>query len=287
MISIIIPEHNEPSHIVPMLNQIEKSVAPHFDLEVVIVTSDPGALAFQNQFTFDIKTVIDIHGSGIARNRGVAESSGDSLLFMDSHCCFDNLVPLFDLLNERPDAIIAPGIQPVSFPECVPDGSGIGYGCFFTPSFDWHWISKESESPFTVPFCSACFMLMKRQTFDDSIIGFIPVEGVGFDEEICMRLHRLGHPTIIQPECTVGHVFKKSYPQESTVGYVPSRAIALMLSVFDEALFAEIYRVNSERWGDIWSKALNVAHRDFNGLRETLKSQAKPIEERWFFRNYF
>lgn len=281
MLSIIMPMHNEPLHILPMLNRIEKHIYP-IDLEVIIVTSAHGALAYQKEFPFPIRNVCDIHGSGTARNEGASEASGDSLLFMDSHCCFTDLSDLLELSAKNPDAIIAPGVQPNSFPECVPNGSGVGYGCYFTPSFDWHWIGKQS-SPFEAPFCSACFMLMKKRTFEASVIGFIPVDGVGFEEELCMRLHRLGHPTLIDVNTTVGHLFKKSYPQESTAGFVPSRAIAAVISVLDDSLFSEINNLNSKRWGNSWLEAMESAHRDFDDLRETFKAE-KVIDEHWFFR---
>jgi len=280
--SVIIPEHKESDYIVSMLDQIEAYVpAPK---EVIVVTSASSLSIPTQRYDFRCKVVTDVHGSGIARNEGVSIANGDILMFMDCHTCLSDLSSLLSLLRKNPGAVIAPGIQPHTFPECQSEG-GVGYGCYFTYSFGWKWIGKERNTSFEVPFASACFLLMNKQTFFDSVIGFIPVEGVGFEEELCMRLHRLDHPTIIDVNTVIGHLFKKRYPSESTKGYVPSRAVALVLSVHEEELFNEINSLNEKQWGDSWRDAVSGALNKYGTLRRVLnRKQVKKVDERWFFR---
>ena len=271
--------------------------------EIIVVSSGSASPPFplqSNEFWFG-----NSPGSALARNKGAAVSHGDVLLFADAHTCFtqDDIEKLLDVLARFPDAIVAPGIQPIEFPACTPSGS-TGFGVFFDLHFGWHWLGKESEEEIVkVPFASACFLMMSKATFNDSLIGFIPVEGVGFEEEICMRLAHLGHPTLVVPDSTlavsdssftsklivsdvtVGHQFKQRYPPDSPKGYIPSRAASLVLSVFDEDLFAELDTANSEQWGSAWASELGTAWAKFAYLRTILKHrEVDSLNERWYFR---
>lgn len=290
-ISIIIPEHKEPKeNIHTVLRQIEQLDMP---VEVIIVSSSP-QLLIERTYPFPVRIITGVIGSGRARNAGARAASSEFLLFMDGHCCFtkDAIEKLLGTLRQYPNAVIVPGIQPLkesSFPHiCEPEG-GVGYGVFFGfdqgVPFEWRWLGHKKDEPYPVPMGSACFLLMRRKTFFNSVIGFLPVEGVGFDEEIMMRLASLGHPTILQPQSVILHLFKKSYDEQSVKGYVPSRAMGLVLNVFDIGLFTRIDSLCKGHWGESWEKEVKIAFVKFGHLREALKGlRKKGFDERWFFR---
>lgn len=290
MITLIIPEHKEKEHIHPLLNQIEKYLTDQ-DKEVIISTSAHKLEIKEDSYTFQIRIITDIKSSARARNAGAEQAEGDMLFFCDAHCCFfskQNMNLLFRTLQDYPNAAIVPGIQPIEFPSCVRSG-GIGYGVFFdftkTSSFGWRWIGKEKENPYPVPFGSACAFTIRKSVFWESLFGFIdPGEGVGFEEEIFMRLAALGHPTFLQPKCVIGHLFKKTYPVESTKGYVPSRAIALMLNAVDT--FDKLNESCRSVWGTLWDTEIENAFVRYRRYRDYFfEKRIKGFREEWFFRD--
>lgn len=285
MISIIMPEHKEEEFVDPMLSQIEREVP--YEKEVIIVTSSDN-LNIYSEYNFPIKIITEIKSSGAARNEGAKNSEGDVLFFTDCHCCFDrNIIDtLLHTLQQYPNSSIVPGVQPVDFPSCARTG-GIGYGVFFDFTkipFRWRWIGKKRNRPYIVPFGSACAFMIRYNIFAESTFGFIePDEGVGFEEEIFMRLAALGYPTILEPSCAVAHLFKKTYPVESTKGYIPSRAAAVVINVFNS--FDRINKICRNTWGITWDDELEKAFSIYGDYSDALfKRRVKDFSERWFFR---
>lgn len=287
MITIIIPEHKEKDFIEPMLSQIEQYLIDQ-DKEVILVTS-AHALDISGDYTFEIRTITDIKSAAAARNIGAENAEGNVLFFLDCHCCLadkQNMNLLLHTLKHYPNAAIVPGIQPTTFPGCE-RSEGIGYGVYFdfskTP-FGWMWMGKEQDEPYTVPFGSACAFMIRKNVFWESLFGFLdPGLGVGFEEEIFIRLAALGHPTMLQPQCLIGHLFKKAYPTESTKGYVPSRAIATFLNVSDSS--EKINKISRDTWGTMWDREIGKAFIRYAGYRNYfMEKRAKDFSEEWYFR---
>ena len=290
MLSIIIPEHKEKEFIEPMLAQIEQHLIDQ-DKEVIISTS-AHELEIKGDYTFQIRVITDIKSSARARNVGAEQAEGDMLFFCDVHCCLfskQNMNLLFHTLKHYPNAAVVPGIQPTTFPRCE-RSEGVGYGVYFdfskTP-FGWAWMSKEKDEPYITPFGSACAFIIRKNVFWESLFGFLdPGLGVGFEEEIFIRLAALGHPTIIQPQCVIGHLFKKAYPTESTKGYVPARAIATVLNAADSS--EKINKISRDTWGATWDREIGKAFLRYAGYRNYfLERRAKDFSEEWFFRDTF
>lgn len=287
MITIIVPEHKEKEFIEPMLHKIEEEMIDQ-DKELILITSAHELEIKEDSYTFQIRIITDVKSSAGARNAGAEQAEGDTLFFCDAHCCFDkqNINLLLYTLKEYPNAAIVPGIQPTTFPECE-KSEGIGYGVYFDFSkapFKWCWMSKEKDSPYRVPFGSACAFIIRKNVFWESLFGFLdPGLGVGFEEELFIRLAALGHPTMLQPQSVIGHLFKKAYLTESIKGHVPSRAIATVLNASDSS--EKINKISRDTWGTMWDREIGKAFIRYAGYRNYfMEKRAKDFSEEWYFR---
>jgi len=286
MISVIIPEHKDEQFVVPMLDIINISVPS--PKEVIFVSSAPYLdIPNKNKYQFAIRVIPNILSAGKARNIGAKEAVGDTLLFVDCHVCFlSGFSYLLDTLKKNPKAVVIGGIQPISFPGCSTNmGGGVGWGVYFSGWWQWHWGAKDPKlDVFPVPFSCACFEMMKRQTFYDSIWGFIDVIGLGIEEEINMRLLRFGHPTLCDSRCVIGHVFKTAegnFGVRTELEY--AKAIATVLNIFDRSLFDQIVADGRKILGKGVDDAIEKAYQT-HGERRVVMSLRPKIDERWFLR---
>jgi glycosyltransferase involved in cell wall biosynthesis len=287
MISIIIPEHKEEQFITPMLDMINNSVPS--PKEVIFVSSAPSLpIPNKNKYRFSIRVIPNILSAGKARNIGAQQAIGNVLLFMDCHVCllsgFSNLL---DTLKKNPKAVVIGGIQPIAFPGCSTNmGGGIGWGVYFSGWWQWHWGAKDpNQDVFPVPFSCACFEMMKRQTFYDSIWGFIDVVGLGIEEEINMRLLRFGHPTLCDSRCVIGHVFKTAegnFGVRTEIEY--AKAIATLLNIFDKSVYNQIVEDGRKILGKGCDETIERAYQT-HGERRMIMSKLTEIDEHWFVRS--
>ena len=287
MISVIIPEHKEQQFVVPMLDIINRNVPS--PKEVIFVSSAPYLdIPNKNKYQFAIRVIPNVMSSGKARNIGAREAVGDTLLFMDCHVCFlSGFSYLLDTLKKNPEAVVTGGIQYVEFPSC-PYGTNaaVGYGAHFSGWWrQWHWGAKDPKKDvFPVPVSCACFEMMRRQTFYDSIWGFIDVDGLGIEEELNMRLLRFGHPTICDSRCIVGHLFKSGETSKSVRNNVYyAAAIATVLNVFDNTLYNQIAIDGRNTLGNGFDELMDKARQEY-GERRVIMSRFPHIDERLVLR---
>lgn len=285
MISVIIPEHQQDQRfIVPLLEQIRHIPNPK---EVIIVSSS-SYFDIPIAYEYPIYIVPDIVGTGEARNAGAKHAKGDILIYTDCHCCFKpkDITTMLTILKQYPDAVIVPGIQPYHFPVCSPVHSGVGYGLYYDLGMGLHWLGHPgTNKPTPIPTQMTTFLVMHKQTFEDSIFGFIEVGSIGFDEEIEIRLWRFGHPTLVVPDVIVGHYFKPKRTDVTEETPHLAQAIALILNVFDDELFDKINRTCYERrGGEQWNTAMEVAYEKYGWARNIIKEkEINKINEHWFF----
>ncbi len=298
-LSIIVVEHNESrSFVQKMFEQV--SLLP-YTKELIFVTSLP----FKEFYTkygpfksrFPVSVIGNIQSAGSARTIGAQAASGDRLIFMDCHVCFtsDKVAKLLATLERHKDGVVGPAVQIIDFPSCKPDG-GIAYGVMFNflkYPYEWVWLPPEStESEYRTPFISACQFACKKSTINHllSYGGFLtPQIGVGMEEEIFMRLQRLGHPVYLDPTVTFGHLFKgypgkPSWDEHSTKGFYFPRVASIYVNVFDDHIWHQIESICLRSWGDEWTKNLELVKKQYSWLRNLMKPLARKIDERWFFR---
>lgn len=291
-LSIIIQEHNEGRAFVQKM--ISQAAILPIDKEVIYVTSMSYNDFNEKYGPFDIPVslVANIKDRGTARTLGGQLASGDILLFMDSHVCYDssNLARLLKTLKEHPDSIVSPGIQSIDFSSCKIEGTGIGYGVamgFKTFPFEWLWLPAERmDKEFKVPLVCGCISLMKKDLFN-------VLNGVGgglyWEEEKSMRLWRLGHPTFIEPRAVFGHYFKgsgghKSADVETTGGYFEGQLSFMYVNIFNQALWDYIEKMLIKTHGNLYYKNLELAKNRYSWVRNLMRPLAGKIDETWFLR---
>lgn len=301
MITIGIQEHNEnKAFILKMLSQISQL---SIDKEVIFATSS-GFQEFYSKYGtldnygFPISVIGKMDSCGAGRNAIGRMASGDPILFLDAHICFtpDAVSRVLATQKAHPDAVIAPSLQPVAFPECTPEG-GKGHGVAFSFSqqtpFEWTWLPSETEAhEYTSPFVCGCAFMMKKETFNvlNTHGGFLGShQGLGFEEEKSMRLWRLNRPTFVEPRATFGHMFKghqgkPQWDQHSTAGFYRSRVVGFYINVFDKDLWNQIESILISTWGDEYVKNLEYAKTNYTWLRNLMKPFKDKIDERWFLR---
>ena len=285
-VSVIVPEHHEPEYVIPMLDQIQEHV-PSLK-EVIFVSSASSLIIPKQRYSFPIRVVTNVRSAAAARNQGARVAKGDILMFADCHICFlTDVQPLLDTLNSNPNSVVTAGIQPIEFPGCKIKWSGIGWGVYFDGWWNWHWGAKTTnEDSFRVPFACACFEVMSKQTFQNSVWGFIVVRGLGIEEELNMRLARLGFSTLCDSRVVIGHVFKKgegNFGERHDVEY--AKAVATVLNIFDDDVYTNVVADGNRQIGNRCVDALDRAFKSHGKKREYMKINEKvKIDERWFLR---
>lgn len=300
MLSIVIKEHKEGRDFVTkMLKQVSSL---SLDKEVRLVTSSPYDKFLSDygvalkDYDFPVYVTGNVQSTGGACNVGAKLSNGSELLFLDCHVCFDNnkVHRLLSTLHQHPNAVIGASTQPIEFPSCVRSG-GIGYGVahrFVDRPFEWVWTDAETtEHEFVVPATVGASMVMARATYLKlaQFGGFIDVPGVAFEEEMNMRLARLGHPTYVEPRSVFGHYFKgqpghRSQDEHSQKGYHLSHIIGFYLNVFNPELYNHIDTMLRKTWDKEYKKSMQTTIEQYSWLRKKLETLAGRIDESWYFR---
>lgn len=291
-LSIIIQEYNEGRDFVQKM--VSQAAALTIKKEVIYVTSK-GYGEFEKSygpFQIPVSIIANVKDRGMARTRGGRFASGDSLLFMDSHVCYDaaNLNRLLRTLNENPAALISPAIRSIDFPSCKSEGGGLGYGVamgFSKFPFEWIWTGEnKDDKPFEVPFICGCINMMKKKTFDvlNSVGG-----GFYWEEEKSMRLWRLGRPTLSEPRAVFGHYFKgqgghRSADPDSTDGYFKGQLEFMYANIFNQDVWNHIEKMLIAQWGSEYYKNLELAKNRYSWVRAKMLPYRDRIDERWFMR---
>ena len=304
MLSVIIQEHNEdPSFVRKMMDQVE--ILP-VHKELLLVSSKPVQEVINmfgpfNHYSYNVRVFGGVDSCAGARNTGAINAAGKDLLFMDCHVCItpENYLRVQQTLNQHPDALVGPSLASIEFPSCdLSEHMGKGHGVAFrfvdTP-FEWTWIpATQHESEFAVPFLCGCAFMMKKDTFNhlNMFGGFLDYHtGLSWEEEVSMRAARIGHPSIVEPRATFGHLYKgyeghPKWDEHSTSGYYKTRAIGAYINVFDPVLWSKIDRLAMNVWGDEWVIHLAEAQRKFTWLKKQLEPYKNSIDENWFLRTY-
>lgn len=282
MLSIIVKEHEEtPDKIDGMILQISKIPIRK---ELIFSTSKKTSEFLSehgkviDQYDFDIGAVYNKEkNSGYSYTLGCLNAKGDNLLVLDCHiCCPPQLVSiLIDTLEKNPYTIVTPGINDVDFPSCsLRENTGIGYGFKVKISneklFEWIWLPKYQETPYTVPLSCGGAFAMKSYLFDVlySQGGFR--QAFDFEEEKSMRLWRMGFPTIVEPRAVFGHWFKPHMASVQADNWYKMRVVALYCNLLDQNSWNRAEKILSKAWGKLWYDNLEYAKTNYSWLRDTM-----------------
>ncbi|MFN9788230.1 MAG: glycosyltransferase family 2 protein [Pirellulaceae bacterium] len=112
-VSVVIPTRNRPEAILCCLDALAKQGFPSRDFEVIVVDdgSEPPSMLEVDRWSsrFDLKLIHQENtGPGGARNRGVAEATGEFLAFTDDDCLPspDWLGDIVAALERQPEALV-------------------------------------------------------------------------------------------------------------------------------------------------------------------------------------
>jgi hypothetical protein len=270
--------------------------------EIIFVTSLNHKDFYRNYGPFNYKMPItvmaNVQSCGAARNIGGQIATGDTLLYMDCHVCFDqqNVDQLLKTLEDHKNAIVAPAVKAINFPSCIIENESVGHGVAFrftNNPFEWIWLPGERlEKEFTVPFVCGCAFSMKKDLFNvlNSVGGFLGGHtGLSWEEEKSMRLWRMGYPTFSEPRSIFGHYYKgyanhTGWDQHSTAGYYESRVAGFYINVFNKDLWDYIENMLLKSWGIEYTKNLELAKKNYSWIRAKMLPFANKIDETWFLR---
>lgn len=151
LISVIIPTHNRVSLLEEAIASVIREAIPSGE----IIIADDGSIEsfsglvekFSNtNLRIILSRTDECHGAQVARNRGLALSKGETVLFLDSDDVLvsGGLMTLLDFMNENPEADYAYGKVIMTDGDLYPLGgqSTIGEDYFATPreiaGYHWH-----------------------------------------------------------------------------------------------------------------------------------------------------
>ena len=214
-LSIIIPYHNSPSHLVRLLGSIKKSVnAPSYEVIVVDDGSSPRLKSFvgmlkwtDSRHRLHIVTLGHNHGPAIARNRGVAKAKGDFVVFLDGDVEVfpDTFAQIAKVFISDPDVVALTGVW-------VKEQKSHNFFPNYKALRDWsYWINERDKSGYYFLF-STRIASIKRSVFL-RLGGFnetYPAPLVE-DIELTYRIARR-YAIIFAPQVRVRHEFEEFWP---------------------------------------------------------------------------
>jgi GT2 family glycosyltransferase len=211
-VSIIVPTFERRASLGRLLQALREQRYPADRFEVIVVDdgSSDGTLRWLRSATttFDLRVLTQVHaGPAAARNRGVAEASGELILFLD-----DDVVPAADLVATHVEAHRASAASVVIGPMLPPE--------------EWKrpaWIRWEEQKllhqyrsmalgryPCTYRQFFTANASLPRERFL-SAGGFDARFDRAEDVELGFRLHTLGMGFVFEPLARVWHYPGRSF----------------------------------------------------------------------------
>lgn len=195
-ISIVVPHYNDELRLRRCLHELESQIGPHTATEVVVVDNNSPQIDLEqlaDDFPWARFVSETIPGAAAARNRGIAETTGSGLLFIDADC-----VPSSDWLtaasqiSDRHDIV---GGRIDVFDETDPPRSGAEA---FETVFAFNNRRYIEQENFTV----TANLLARRSVFDD--VGVFKPR-VSEDKEWCQRAVKAGYRIEYADSMSVRH----------------------------------------------------------------------------------
>jgi len=207
-LGVVIPISIEsPHHLYRTLGTLVTSLDVSFDIAIVI----------SSEVTPEIKEVADFFNCtiiqnkdlavGEAKNRGIEElRECKYFLVVDSHMIFHGrswIRKLIELCERKRDiGVVTVPIYDIDSPRAITYGLSINSKL----GDKWNTIYSVSKEPIEVIQACGCFHFFSRDTYEESIIGYLPA--MPFEAcDLCLRLNLIGRRTICYPITYVGHKF--------------------------------------------------------------------------------
>lgn len=140
MISIIIPNFNGEKTLARLIESIMKSNLKNYEIIIVDDSSTDDSLLKLNHYKINLVKTTTRAGASSARNKGISQSNGDIILFIDNDAWLakDAIKSLLDYIEKKD----------IAFPRILYENGKCFYPCL------------ENEKKY--PFISCCFLIKKE-----------------------------------------------------------------------------------------------------------------------------
>lgn len=213
-VSIIIPTHNEGFWLQRTVDSILMNIIDiNFEILIIADSITDNSLNFLEKKTYRLENILcyetDFNSLCKNKNYGAEKSSGDILLFVDSHVLIENnsINEIIRLLNLPDAGLVSLGIKVYG------DEGNIGYIYTIADylfSSSWDGSDDLKHNPYIeVPAVIGAFMGVKKKnffkigSFDDNFTRW----GIE-DIDISIRSWMFGYNNYISPNKYVTHLFK-------------------------------------------------------------------------------
>lgn len=286
-LSVVVVSHNEGERLRQTVDNLRATAPPRSEVIVVDDASSDGSAERLGAQYAGVSVIRPPERLGIAaaRNLGAKAARGEILVFCDAHVEAQAgwFPPVQAALQAETVGVAAPAVAVMGSPDAK------GYGIRWKDdALNIEWLPRRSDEPYPVPMVSACFMAMRRETFD-CVGGFdAGLKLRGFtDTELCLRLWTLGLECVVVPSVAVAHLFRATSPypvdqrlilhnmlRVGVVHFGEDRLRRLVAALRNERDFAAAYALlTSGGDGDAWAR------------REAVRA-ARRYDDDWFFRKF-
>jgi GT2 family glycosyltransferase len=199
--SVVIPNRNGAATIGHCLHALTSNPYPAFEVVVVDDGSTDDSVRTIEQFPVKLVRLERHSGASAARNRGVAEASGDVIFFIDADCVV------------QPDTLELAEIAYRAHPDCVVGGTytPLPFDRRFFSAFQSIFIHYSEARRREPDYVASHAMILSRETFEKSgrfCETFLPIIE---DVELSHRLRRQGVRLVMHPQIQVQHIFNFSW----------------------------------------------------------------------------
>jgi glycosyltransferase involved in cell wall biosynthesis len=168
-LSVVIPCHNAATTLASAIKSLLVQYSPGFEVFVVDDGSRDHSLGIARSFEPHIRILAGPHrGASAARNRGIAETRGEWILFLDAD---DLLMP--ETLQKRLDVAEGTGADVVicDWQEFTEE-NGKGFTNGAVRSVDWEALQADSEIACATHVWATTAAILYRRTLVEKIGGF-------------------------------------------------------------------------------------------------------------------
>jgi glucosyl-dolichyl phosphate glucuronosyltransferase len=221
-ISIVVCTYNRSSLLKQCLASLEKLIVPEgLSQEIIVIDNNSTdntkdvINAFKLGTKLNIRYVVEpSQGVSYARNRGVSESRGEAVLFIDDDCVADTLwlKGLVTLFRERDAECIGGKVIPLDWPAKTPKWLTTELYPYITV-YDKGESIRELTSLDGTPISSN--VIYKRSVFKtiglfDTALGRVGLGSTygGEEQDLNKRILKSGGRIFYQPEAVVYHVIR-------------------------------------------------------------------------------
>ncbi len=215
-VSVVVPTRNRSGYLRANLKSLERQAYPRDQLEVIVVDNDStddtewAVKEASGEISFNVRRVVEKKiGLAHARNRGIEESKGEIIAFIDDDAGADPrwLATLERAFREHPDAGCVSGKVLLNWTEPPPSWWD---PCFNGALSGFTWGDKPR--PFAYPYCPVGGNLAVKKSVFENLGAFrtdLGRKGNGLrsceETEFALRFFRSGGSAVYEPEAIVHH----------------------------------------------------------------------------------